>query len=353
MKSVHVADFLCMYVFAAMFMLSGIAWAAEPVQINEGQVAAANKGTEAQREVTQPYNNAPVWRQVRSGQENYTNIKGIETGVLVQSAGETWRAFHNGPVTFYSGIFLIAVPLLILLFYRIYGPLKLHDKPTGRIILRFSDWERVVHWSTAISFVILAITGIIILFGKHILLPIFGYTLFSWLAILSKNLHNFVGPLFIFCVAATFVTFLKDNFWKVHDLLWFKKLGGMLSKEHVPSDRFNAGEKSWFWGGVFLLSIIVAVTGLILDFPNFDQGRSIMQQANVIHAIAAVLFVAASLGHIYMGTIGVEGAYESMRNGTVDETWAKEHHELWYNDIKSGKIAQRPLNTAGTAQARP
>ncbi|MGH8744742.1 MAG: formate dehydrogenase subunit gamma, partial [Burkholderiales bacterium] len=250
-------------------------------------------------------------------------------------------------------ILLIAVPLLILLFYRIYGPLKLHDKPTGRMIQRFSDWERVVHWSTAISFVILAITGIIIFFGKHIILPIFGYTLFSWLAIISKNLHNFFGPLFIFCVAATFVTFIKDNWWKAHDMLWFKKAGGVISKEHIPSDRFNAGEKGWFWFGVFLLSIIVAVTGLILDFPNFDQGRSIMQQANVIHAIAAVIFIAASLGHIYMGTIGVEGAYDSMRNGTVDETWAKEHHELWYNDIKSGKGAQKPVSASGTAQARP
>ena len=336
------------------FLLSsGVCLAAEPAQIDEAQVAAANKDTQAQRQQDQPYNNAPTWRAVRSGEQNYTTVKGVETGVLVQSGGETWRAVRNGPVMFYGGILLIAVPVLIFLFYRKYGALKLHDKPTGRMIQRFSDWERVVHWSTAISFVVLAITGIIILFGKHLFLPMFGYTLFSWLAIISKNLHNFFGPLFIFCAVATFVTFLKDNWWKAHDMLWFKKAGGMFSKEHVPSDRFNAGEKSWFWGGVFLLSIIAAVTGLILDFPNFDQGRGVMQQANVIHAITAILFIAASLGHIYMGTIGVEGAYESMRNGTVDETWAKEHHELWYNDIKSGKVVQKPVDAAGTAQARP
>lgn len=353
MRSTDAVGFLLKFILALAFLLAGAVRAAEPVQVDEAQVAAANKGTEAQRELEQPYNNAPIWRKVRSGQENYTNIKGVETGVLVQSAGETWRAFHNGPITFYSGILLIAIPLLILLFYRIIGPLKVHDKSTGRVIQRFSDWDRVVHWSTAISFVIMAITGLIILFGKHILLPIFGYTLFSWLAILSKNLHNFVGPLFIFCVAAMFVTYLKDNFWKAYDFVWFKKAGGMLSKDHVPSGRFNAGEKSWFWLGVFLLSIIVAVTGLILDFPNFEQGRAIMQQANVIHAVFAVIYVAVSLGHIYLGTLGVEGAYQAMRDGTVDESWAKAHHELWYNDVKSGKSAQKPISAVGTAQARP
>ena len=347
------AAVLLKLILAILFFLWGTAQAAEPAQIDEAQVAAANKDSQAQRQLDQPYNNAPMWRDVRSGQENHTSVKGVETGVLVQSAGETWRELRNGPVTFYGGLLLIAIPVLIFLFYRRYGPLKLHDKPTGRVIQRFSDWDRVVHWSTAISFVVLAITGVIILFGKHIILPIFGYTLFSWLATLAKYLHNFVGPLFIFCVAAMFVTYLKDNLYKAHDFLWFKKAGGMFTKEHVPSGRFNAGEKSWFWLGTFLLSIIVAVTGLILDFPNFDQGRALMQQANVIHAVFAVIYIAVSLGHIYMGTIGVEGAYQSMRNGTVDETWAREHHELWYNDVKSGKSAQKPISAAGTAQARP
>ncbi|HYA19089.1 MAG TPA: formate dehydrogenase subunit gamma [Burkholderiales bacterium] len=340
-------------VMALAFVGSSAVHAAEPVQIDEAQVAAKDKGSEAQREVVQPYNNAPVWREVRSGQPNYTNIKGVETGVLIQSAGETWRAFHNGPMTFYSGILLIAVPVVIFLYYRKFGPLKVHGKPAGRLIQRFSDWDRVVHWSTAISFVVLGLTGLIILFGKWIILPVLGYTLFSWLAIISKNLHNFFGPLFIFCAVAMFLTFLKDNLWKAHDLMWFKKAGGMFTKEHVPSGRFNAGEKAWFWTGVFLLSIIVAVTGLILDFPNFEQGRSIMQQANVIHAIFAVIYIAISLGHTYLGTVGLEGAYEAMRDGTVDETWAKEHHELWYNDVKSGKADQKLVGAAETAQARP
>ena len=353
MRRITLGGFLWRIALALAFLLPGVTPAADTGQKDAAAVAAENKETQAQRQQDQPYNNAPTWRAVRSGQENHTTVKGVETGVLVQSGGETWRELRNGPVTFYGGIFLIAVPVLIFLYFHMYGALKLHDKPTGRMIQRFSDWERVVHWSTAISFVVLAITGVIILFGKHVILPVFGYTLFSWLAILSKNLHNFVGPLFIFCVAAMFVTFVKDNIWKAHDFLWVKKAGGMFSKEHVPSGRFNAGEKFWFWVGVTILSIIVVVTGLILDFPNFEQGRTMMQQANVIHAVVAIIFIAASLGHIYMGTLGVEGAYQSMRNGTVDETWAKEHHELWYNDIKSGKIAQKPMSETGAAQARP
>jgi formate dehydrogenase subunit gamma len=204
---------------------------------------------------------------------------------------------------------------------------------------RFSAWERSVHWATAGTFVILSISGLIILFGKSVLLPLIGYTLFSWLAIIAKNLHNFVGPLFVVCVVLLFFTFVRDNFPKAHDLIWFKKLGGLVSGEHVPSDRFNGGEKMWFWGGVLFLGAIVSITGLILDFPNFNQTRQTMQIANVVHAVAAILFMLGAMGHIYIGTIGMAGAIDGMKTGYVDEAWAKEHHEYWYNDVKAGRIA--------------
>jgi formate dehydrogenase subunit gamma len=304
---------------------------------------AADGATEqAQRQATQPGNNAPMWREVRKGESPYqtTQVRGVETNILVQPAGETWRRIRNGPITLYGGILLIAVPLLIFGFYRWKGPLRLHDKPTGRMIERFSDWERIVHWTTAISFVILGISGIVTLFGKHVILPMFGYTLFSWLAILSKNLHNFVGPLFVFCTLVMFVTYVKDNLWRVVDFLWLKKAGGLLSGEHVPSERFNAGEKVWFWFGVTLLGLVSSASGLVLDFPNFDQARSVMQLANIVHAISAVLFITLAFTHIYIGTIGTEGAYESMRQGLVDESWAKEHHDIWYEEVKAGKARQ-------------
>lgn len=303
---------------------------------------AADTGAKEQveRQATQPLNNAPVWRDVRGGDVNpyqTTQVRGVETNVLVQSQGEIWRQLRNGPITVYGGWLLVLVMLALGVFYSWRGKIMLSEPATGRLVERFNPWERLVHWATAISFVILAASGLVMLFGKYILLPVFGYTLFSWLAILSKNLHNFVGPLFAVCTVIMFFTFVKDNIWQRGDWEWVRKAGGLFTGKHVPSWRFNIAEKSWFWLGVTFLGIIVSITGFVLDFPNFAQGRTLMQQANVIHAIAAVLFIAGSLGHIYLGTIGMEGAYESMRQGYVDETWAREHHEYWYNEVMSGK----------------
>jgi formate dehydrogenase subunit gamma len=291
---------------------------------------------QAQRQQDQPYNNAPVWREVRKGENAYqtSQVRGLESTVLVQSQGEIWRRIRNGPVTVYGGWLFVLAFFGALLFYWWRGPIKLKGQRTGRMIERFTSFERVLHWTTAISFSILALSGIVLLFGKYVLLPLFGYTLFSWLAILSKTLHNFVGPLFVVCTLIMAVTFIGNNIPRAYDWAWIKTFGGMVSGKHVPSGKANAGQKLWFWGAVIGLGIVVGATGLILDFPNFLQGRQTMQQANVIHAIAAVLYMTISLGHIYLGTIGMEGAYDAMRHGYVDETWAKEHHEYWYNDVK-------------------
>jgi formate dehydrogenase subunit gamma len=294
-----------------------------------------------QRQVTQPGNNAPVWRDVRKeGEEHYTSVKGREAGVLVQSAGETWRQIRNGPITFYGGWLVIAVLLIIAALYGAKGSVKLHDRPTGRLIHRFSTTEQVVHWCTAISFCILGLSGLIMLFGKHVLLPVFGYTLFAWLAALSKNLHNFVAPFFILAVLVMIFLWLRDNLPRAYDWQWFRRAHRFfLRGEHIPSGRFNAGEKGWFWFGVVGLSIVVSWSGVILLFPNFDQTRAVMQDAWIWHAVAALLYIALSLGHIYMGTIGVEGAYGNMRTGYTDETWAREHHSIWYDEVKSGRSA--------------
>jgi formate dehydrogenase subunit gamma len=259
-------------------------------------------------------------------------------GVLVQSSGETWRQIRNGPVTFYGGWLIVVVALIIAAVYFAKGPVKLHEKPTGRLLHRFSSLEQIVHWTTAISFVVLGISGLIMLFGKYLLLPIIGYTLFAWLTALAKNLHNFISPLFIVAVLAMIVVWFRDNLPRAYDWRWFRRAWAFfLRSEHIPSGRFNAGEKAWFWLGVIVLSVIVTWSGLILLFPNFDQTRATMQDAWVWHATAALIYIALSLGHIYMGTIGVIGSYQAMRTGRVDETWAKEHHEYWYNDVKSGK----------------
>lgn len=314
--------------------------------------AADTAKEQAERQISQPGNNAPVWRDVRGGGNPYqtTQVRGPESSVLVQSAGETWRQIRNGPVTVYGGWLLVVAFLAIALFYFLKGALKVHGRPTGRMVQRFSTWERMVHWSTAISFCILAITGLITIFGRYVLLPAFGYTLFSWLAIFAKNLHNFVGPLFIVLTVVIFLTFVKDNLLRAYDWLWVRKAGGLLSGEHVPSGRFNAGEKAWFWLGVTLLGITLGVTGLIMDFPNFAQTRATMQLANIIHATAAMLFIVMSFGHIYLGTVGVEGAYQSMRNGFIDESWVKEHHEYWYNEAVANQ-GRAPGSAPSTAAA--
>jgi formate dehydrogenase subunit gamma len=318
---------------------------------------------QAERQLVQPGNNAPVWREVQSGQEAYTSIKGQETNILIQpamrlpgtpttTAGEAWRLFRNNIITPIGGWLFALVVAVIAVFYWFKGPVKVHAAPTGRLIRRFTPFERYIHWVMGICFAILGVTGLVILLGKYVLLPVIGYTLFAWLTSLAKNLHNFVGPVFALSLVVFIVTYVKDNVPRGYDFGWFKSAGGMFGGKHVPSGKFNAGEKGWFWVGVVVLSLAVSVTGLILNFPNFDQVRAVMIQANIIHGIAGMAVIILSLGHIYMGTIGVDGAYQSMRYGYVDESWAKEHHQLWYEDVKSGKVKAETAKGA-PASAQP
>ena len=319
---------------ALLFTSAALAQTPDPVKAQQ------------ERQVTQPGNNAPVWREVQSGQPGYSSTAGREMNVLIQpparflgqdvsvTAGEAWRDFRNGPVTFYGGALVVLVLLAILSFYFWKGPVTMHEKPTGRVIQRFSILERAVHWSTAVSFCVLGLSGLFMFFGKHLLLPLLGHTLFAWLASAAKVFHNFTAPLFIVSVLATIVLFLKDNLPRLYDLRWFAGAWRVMARgEHVPTGRFNAGEKGWFWFGVVGLSVVVSWTGVVLLFPNFDQTRAVMQDAWNWHASAALLYIALSLGHIYLGTIGVRGSYQAMRSGHVDEAWAKEHHEYWYNEV--------------------
>lgn len=292
------------------------------------------------------WNNPPAsWDSV-SEKPQYASIPGRETNRLIQGAGREWRAFRNGPLTTYGGWLIVVVAAAIMVFYLVKGTIRLRGQPTGRLIERFNAVERAAHWTMAVCFVVLALSGIVMLFGKYVILPWLGYTGFSWLTIISKNLHNFVGPLFMFSIVVGFLIYVKDNFFRSGDMAWITRFGGMFSGHEVPSGRFNALEKLWFWGGLVLLGVVMSVTGIILDFPNWNQAREVMQQANVVHVIAAVLFIAASLGHIYMGTIGMEGAYRAMRDGHVDEEWAKEHHSLWYEEVKQGKRPEKIMPPA-------
>lgn len=324
-----------------------------------------------ERAKVQPGNNAPMWRQVGQGVTGYSSLprsQAPEAGNLIQpfvkypgsrftNAGEAWRQVRNDWIIPYGAALLFVVLLAIAIFYFTRGPIGLHGTETGRKIERFTPFERATHWSNAIAFVTLAVSGLVMAFGKFFLLPVIGAALFGWLTYALKTVHNIVGPLFVVTLVLMFITFVRDNLPRVADLKWLAKGGGLFGGQEVPSHRFNAGEKIVFWGGILVLGTIVTASGLFLDklLPGFVYTRGEMQIAHMVHAVATMLMMALILGHIYIGTLGMKGAYDAMRHGYVDETWAREHHEYWYDDIAAGKIpAQRsaeahatlPVNTA-------
>jgi formate dehydrogenase subunit gamma len=307
--------------------------------------------TNAERAKSQPLNNAPMWRAVKDA-SGITNLPGVEKGVLIQpqvdypgalptTAGEAWRQVRNNVIIPYGAALLGIVLLAIALFYWRKGTILQHAPDTGRKIERFTPFERAAHWSNATAFVILAVSGIVMTFGKYFLLPVIGASLFGWLTYALKTAHNFAGPVFAVSLVIVILTFIKDNFPQRGDLVWLAKGGGLFGGAEVPSHRFNAGEKGLFWLGVFALGLVVVASGLFLNklVPGFLFTRGEMQIAHMIHAAAAVLMMAAFLGHIYMGTLGMKGAFSAMRTGYVDEAWAREHHQYWAEDIRAGKIA--------------
>ena len=326
-----------------------------------------DKQTNAERAKVQPGNNAPMWRQVGQGITGFSSLpksEAPEAGNLIQpfvqypgsrltNAGEAWRQVRNNWLIPYGGALLVIVILAIGIFYFTKGMIKNHAPDTGRKIERFTPFERAAHWSNAIAFVILAVSGVVMAFGKFFLLPVMGGTLFGWLTYVLKNMHNFAGPLFAVSLVIVFLTFLRDNWPQKGDMNWLLKGGGLLSGAEPASNRFNAGEKVVFWGGVFFLGLVVVSSGFVLDklLPGLVYERSTMQIAHMIHAVATVLMMAMFIGHIYLGTIGMQDAYKGMRTGYVDETWAKEHHEFWHDDVKTGKIPVQ--RSAPTAPSQP
>lgn len=324
--------------------------------------------TNGERNRVQPGNNAPMWRGVAAGLEGYSSLpesQDPEAGVLIQgqvqypgsrltTAGEAWRQVRNVWLIPYGGSLFLIVLLGLAIMYFTKGPIGSEHPETGRRIERFTPFERSAHWANAIAFSILAISGLVMAFGRFILLPVFGGTLFGWLAYLLKTLHNFAGPVFAVSLVIVFLTFVRDNFPQRGDLNWLLKGGGVFGKKHgaeVPANRFNAGEKLVFWGGVMLLGIFTVASGLVMDklIPGLLYERATMQVAHMVHFTSTILMMCLFGFHIYLGTIGTRGAYKAMRTGYVGEEWAREHHAYWYEDIKSGKIpAQRsqPLAAA-------
>ena len=320
------------------------------------------KQNNAQRNKVQPGNNAPMWRGVQAGAEGFTSLpksEAPEAGILIQqqiqypgsrltTAGEAWRQVRNNWLIPYGGALFLIVLGAIAIFYLTKGKIGHAEVGDGAMkIERFTPFERSAHWSNAIAFCILAISGIVMAWGKFFLLPLIGGTLFGALTYLLKTLHNFAGPVFAVSLIIMFITFVKDNFPQRGDIGWLLRGGGLFGKStnhEPPSNRFNAGEKIVFWGGVLFLGFFIVSSGLVLDklLPGITYDRMGMQYAHMIHNASAVLMLCMFAGHIYIGTLGMRGAYTAMRRGWVGEEWAKEHHQYWYEDIRAGKIpAQR------------
>ena len=248
--------------------------------------------------------------------------------VLMQPVGREWNHFHEITLRWLGTIVILGMIVALGAAFLIIGRLPISKGRSGRRVPRFNGFERFSHWLTAVSFVILGLTGLNITFGKIVLLPTIGPEAFSSLSQAAKYVHNYVSASFVIGLALIIALWIRDNIPRKVDVDWVKQGGGFIKSKHAPAGRFNAGEKLVFWFA-FGAGVAVMVSGSLLMFPFYVEGIAGMQIAQVVHAGIAVPFVAVIIAHIYIGTLGMEGAFEAMANGDVDFNWAKEHHDLW------------------------
>jgi len=267
--------------------------------------------------------------------------------VLEQPAGRVWDHFHEVTLYWVGAIVILGTLAALAAAYFLLGRLRISAGRSGRKVLRFKAVERFAHWLTAVSFVVLGVTGLNITFGKHVLLPLIGYDAFAAFSEAAKYVHNFTSFAFVLGLVLIVAIFIKDNIPDKTDIEWFRQGGGFIKSKHAPARRFNAGEKLVFWGALGA-GILVSVSGYLLLFPFYVTDIAGMQIAQVVHAVIAVLFVALILGHIYIGTLGMEGAFEAMWTGEVDYNWAKEHHDLWLDDERAKHAAGPPRYPSAT-----
>ena len=263
---------------------------------------------------------------------------------IEQPAGRDWRHFHEVTLRWIGAIAIVGVFVLLLLFYLIRGMVRIESGRSGRVLVRFSGFERLVHWMTATCFIILGISGLNITFGKPLLLPLIGPEAFTTWSLWAKYAHNYLSFPFTLGVVLIFLMWIAWNFPTRVDVNWLREGGGIVGHKHPPADRFNAGQKMVYWI-VVLGGGAVAASGYVLMFPFYGTNVAEMQLAEIVHGVVAVLFVAAMLGHIYIGTLGIEGAFEAMGTGEVDLNWAKEHHDLWLAQQLANQDRQRPSAT--------
>jgi len=307
-----------------------------------------------------PFNyDIDMWHQLRRGTEGKVTIQDDKAGRLVDSSGEAWRNLRNGPVPTYGSWLLAGTLGLIALFFLVRGRIKIEDGWSGRTIERFSSLERTAHWLLATSFIILALTGLNVLYGRYVLLPVIGKDAFAAITLVGKLLHNYIAFAFMLGLLWVLVAWVRHNIPHWRDLHWLAMGGGMLVKGvHPPSWKFNAGQKILFWL-IILGGISISLSGLSLMFPyelpmfaktfSFINGifgtelpaalttNEEMQYASLWHGIMGIFLTAVIIGHIYIGTLGMQGAFDAMGSGQVDVAWAKQHHSLWADEVLKGE----------------
>jgi formate dehydrogenase subunit gamma len=251
---------------------------------------------------------------------------------LIQPAGRDWRDFHRSKLPIIGGAAIIGMFVLLAIFLMVRGRIRVEHGFSGVKLIRFATFERFTHWLTASCFIILALSGLNISFGRVLILPLFGPDAFATMSAYAKLAHDYLAFPFMLGLVIMFLIWIKDNIPGKLDLQWIKKGGGMLKNgEHPPARRFNAGQKGIFWI-VILGGSLMSLSGWFLLFPYLPGNVTVLQFWTVIHAVIAMLFIAAMLAHIYIGTVGMEGAFEAMGTGEVDLNWAKEHHSLWVEE---------------------
>jgi formate dehydrogenase subunit gamma len=274
-------------------------------------------------------------------------IPNPQAATLQQPQGRDFRAFHEGALPWIGGIAILGMLVLLAAFYFIRGRVRTHAPRANVDIERFNAFERFTHWMTATAFIVLAITGLNFVFGKRLLMPLTGADAFASWSQWAKYAHDFFSWAFMLGILVMLVMWVWGNLPDRYDANWLKQGGGMFDKSnrtHPPAGRFNAGQKLIFWS-VVLGGGTLSVTGIFLLFPFAFTDVNGMQVAQTIHAIIGALMVAVIIAHIYIGTLGMEGAFEAMGSGTVDLNWAKQHHSAWVEKRSDAGAPPRPAAT--------
>ncbi len=296
------------------------------------------------------------WRRIRQGEGFNVSVTDPLGRVLVQSEGDNWRSFRNGPLSAWGGWALFATLAILLLFYLARGRIRIDSGRSGETLERFNNLERFSHWLLAGSFIILGLTGLNVLYGRYVLKPILGPEAFAFITGIGKWLHNYVALAFMIALVLVFVLWVRHNFPRTADIKWILKGGGLLVKgSHPPAHKFNAGQKLVFWA-VILLGTSLSLSGIALLFPfetamfaktfvfmnmlGFDLPTQLTpleetQLALLWHSMVALALIVVVIAHIYIGSLGMEGAFDAMGTGQVDKNWAREHHSLWIERIES------------------